>query len=222
MMNATTKQILEETLVTISEPFKASIREGYTTGARRTIEKYLAECNNLKLTDPSYIWPQKSFSQSREVYRSMAAKQAAIRPYIRETAASCEKNKYVPYPTREYEVLPNVEEVISQRAIKYAEAAVAAFVAKMTRKFMGIVDMHDGTVSIRSGGSLSWNTINFDFSDGTSFRVENKVVIKVNQYGTVFNQFPTTFHNVKLANGTHVKNASESKLKKLFKGEVAA
>jgi len=51
-----------------------------------------------------------------------------------------------------------------------------------------------------------------EFSDGTSFTVKNAVVVKVNQFGTWFVQYPTTFHNVVFRNGKKKAKLSEKQM----------
>jgi hypothetical protein len=49
-----------------------------------------------------------------------------------------------------------------------------------------------------------------------SMRVGSKVIVNVSSLGKLFNQYPTTFHNV-VIQGKQIKNASEAKVKKLMK-----
>ena len=54
------------------------------------------------------------------------------------------------------------------------------------------------------------------FTDGSKFDVKNQVVIKQNHYGTVFAQYPTTFHNVSLPGGVTMSNPSEERMNTIF------
>jgi len=61
------------------------------------------------------------------------------------------------------------------------------------------------------------------FKDGSSFRLRNEVVFVVNHYGTEFNRFPTTFHDVTLPGGKPMSSPSEERMHTVFApGAVAA
>jgi hypothetical protein len=56
----------------------------------------------------------------------------------------------------------------------------------------------------------------FLFNDNSQFTVTNKVIVNTSPLGKWFYQYPTTFHDVKLANGERVKSPSEEKMIKVF------
>ena len=56
----------------------------------------------------------------------------------------------------------------------------------------------------------------FTFDDESEFNVINKIIVKVSSKGTRFEQFPTTFHSVKLSDGSSLKMPSEEKMIKEF------
>ena len=58
--------------------------------------------------------------------------------------------------------------------------------------------------------------LSFNFKDGASFTVENKIIINTSPLGRPFYQFPCTFHNATLPNGEKIKNISEVAVKKAF------
>ena len=45
------------------------------------------------------------------------------------------------------------------------------------------------------------------FKDSSSLRLRNAAVFVVNHYGTHFNRFPTTFHDVVMPNGEIMRSA---------------
>jgi len=61
-----------------------------------------------------------------------------------------------------------------------------------------------------------FGSMNIEFMDGSKFTVVNKVVTKVNYNGTWFNQFPTTFHNVVMSDGSKMKQPSEKRMIEVF------
>jgi hypothetical protein len=52
----------------------------------------------------------------------------------------------------------------------------------------------------------------FEFADSSEFKVINKIVTKYSYAGKQFEQFPTTFHEVKFPDGTSMKSPSEEKM----------
>ncbi len=66
------------------------------------------------------------------------------------------------------------------------------------------------------GGELK-----FEFKDGSSFLVKNKTVFKRSHLGTPFYQFPTTFHNVVLPDGSKMSGVNEKTMLEVFAGVSA-
>ena len=58
----------------------------------------------------------------------------------------------------------------------------------------------------------------FEFADSSEFKVVNKIVTKYSYTGKPFEQFPTTFHDVKFPDGSKMKSPSEEKMVKEFGG----
>jgi hypothetical protein len=54
------------------------------------------------------------------------------------------------------------------------------------------------------------------FADGSEFTVRNKVITNTSSAGKWFYQYPTTFHDVKLADGSKLEAPSEEKMVKVF------
>jgi hypothetical protein len=108
---------------------------------------------------------------------------------------------------------------IANYAVRNAKEILEAFIEKNLVKLTSIVsrkgDFADAEVlrGIRRGGLQG--TIKVNFTDGSHFTVDNNIVFVENQFGTRFNRFPTTFHNVSLR-GTKMKNPSEKKMNEVF------
>ena len=56
----------------------------------------------------------------------------------------------------------------------------------------------------------------FKFADHSSFKVVNKITVNYTAQGKGFNQFPTTFHDVQLPDGSKLAMPSEEKMVKVF------
>ena len=73
------------------------------------------------------------------------------------------------------------------------------------------VRLHNGTGTLTSEMAVT-------FADGSCFNVRNKVIINTGLAGRPFYQYPTTFHDVKRADGTKLDSPSEEKMVKVFGG----
>lgn len=99
----------------------------------------------------------------------------------------------------------------------------SAFIAKNANKLMAIVAnkneppsiQHEGEPKITAG--LIHATLKFIFADGAKFTVINKVVINRSQKGDAFYQYPVTFHDVTLSDGTRISSPSEDKMLNQFR-----
>lgn len=114
-----------------------------------------------------------------------------------------------------------VEEAKLQR-----ELIEKQYLAKNVKKLSHIIDLKGLQVDItdlpykeptvKSGAGTIESGFKFKFSDNSSFEVVNKIIVKTSTRGKEFNQFPTTFHNVVLADGSKMKQPSEEKMVKEF------
>jgi len=112
------------------------------------------------------------------------------------------------------------DKAIKKIAAGEASAMKEAFLMKNVDKLAQILEKKGELknkpthASYRKGDFFG--SMRFQFKDGSSFTVTNKVVVKVNFHGTWFNQFPTTFHNVILPDGSKMKQPSEKRMIEIF------
>jgi hypothetical protein len=104
---------------------------------------------------------------------------------------------------------------VQKRSTEEVEAMFAAFITKQTEKVAAIIKNRAAQVTGEIAGTLEC-TLNFVLSDKSKFEMRCKIVWHVNQQGTQYWQFPTTFHNAVKADGTRITPASELNMKKLF------
>lgn len=147
-------------------------------------------------TCPYTIWPTNQRGSSYQIH--------LISQFLDSTHGGEFRNKLI------YTVAADVDARIAKVANAQADMAVAGFIRKMTSKLEGLAG-HEAKVEFR--GSLSYNSFRIITTTGASFAVENNIIIKSSNRGKMFNQYPTTFHNVVLADGTQVKAPSEAKVK---------
>jgi hypothetical protein len=105
----------------------------------------------------------------------------------------------------------------------------ASFLAKNTRKLAKIIELKNNLqgepkiLHARAGRGVFEGEIQFTFTDGSKFNVRNKIVVKTSVHGRQFLQFPTTFHDAKLANGKFTPGQpSEKEMIEVFAGGSAA
>jgi hypothetical protein len=113
-----------------------------------------------------------------------------------------------------------------EEAKKQRDALETHFMSKNTLKLSQIVDQKGNLegitelpsrpATVRNGLGTIEAGFKFDFTDGSSFTVINKAVQKRSFQGKDFYQFPTTFHQVKMPDGTSLKTPSEEKMVKEF------
>lgn len=91
---------------------------------------------------------------------------------------------------------------------------LGSIVGKKSEKGVALKSVSVGHLVATAGTFEGW--MNFEFEDGSKFRVQNKVVTKWSQRGNPFHQYPTTFHDVEFANGKEYKMRSEEQMNKDF------
>ena len=121
----------------------------------------------------------------------------------------------------------NWQDILRARAKLTAEEIRDEFVYKNTGKLSLIIrnkgtqgnpleNLDDAKVTKILPGPDFGGEILIAFSDGSRFTVRNKTVSKISSLGALFNQFPTTFHNVVLPNGKKMSAPSEERMLKVF------
>lgn len=79
-----------------------------------------------------------------------------------------------------------------------------------------IVDLPSKPVTVRSGRGALEAGFKLSFSDASEFSVVNKIITNYSMRGLPFYQYPTTFHDVKLPDGSKLSMPSEEKMVKEF------
>ena len=127
--------------------------------------------------------------------------------------------------TNTFTLIPGYKKVIQKAAVESSEAMQKEFLFKNAAKLGSIVQAKNVALkkpkilSLTASRGTYEGDVLFTFKDGSSFTVRNKVVLKMNAYGTFFNQFPTTFHDVILPNGKAMGLPSEERMNTVFVSE---
>jgi hypothetical protein len=120
----------------------------------------------------------------------------------------------------------NAQEVTDAQAIVTAERIRDGFVYKNLVKLDSILEAKGDFAKIEivgyelSLGSLE-GTLRLTFKDGAAFTVVNKIVDVRNSYGTAFERFPLTFHDVVMGDGSKMGRPSEERMNTVFVGKAA-
>ncbi len=120
-------------------------------------------------------------------------------------------------------IKPNVEQIIQKMAESEAKEMQEAYVFKNTKKLSPIITAKSSMADARilrvsaDSGSIT-GEIAISFKDNSKFVVRNQVVQSWSKYNKPFYRFPTTFHDVWMADGQSMKMPSEEKMHKIFAG----
>lgn len=144
----------------------------------------------------------------------------AQNPYARDIVRKAQVQKGSFHDTEELKA--DYSQDMHVAAKEVTDNVLNRFIEKNTSKLAEIlsnkgdlkqVDLKQATAG--RGVVEGWMTLTFN--SGASFNVNNKVVWSYSKYGTPFTRFPTTFHKVKLSDGSYLNSPSEAKMKKEFK-----
>ena len=111
--------------------------------------------------------------------------------------------------------------IVAEEAKKMTDDILEHFISKNTAKLGVVVAGKNNLkkislVSNDASRGVVEGTLKLEFSDGSSFTVRNKVVTSYSKYGKPFYKYPTTFHNVKMPDGSKLSQPSEARMGKEF------
>lgn len=125
--------------------------------------------------------------------------------------------------TNTYNLVPDYKEKAAELAHRDATQAREAFVFKNTTR-VSLIAKEKGQIpkakvqeALDGQGVGGFGSkITFRFTDGAVFELRNKTVWKRSSNGIRFAQFPTTFHNVRLPDGSQMSRPSEKRMQEVF------
>lgn len=114
------------------------------------------------------------------------------------------------------------EAELDKEAFDAGEFMQQQFLCKNAKKLAKIVELKDnltecqqiGKPFVQAGGIRGEMALMF--ADGAAFNVHNTVKWNRSVHGKMFNQFPTTFHNVTIPGGAALDNPSEKRMIEVF------
>lgn len=179
--------LFEQTLQAMADPIKQSAAQGFANWARQTIENWKADSEKFGTTNPiGKVWVdgQRVGHRSREVS-----------PFIRLVDNA---NKYI---KPDFELRPDVDDIIATRAARHGEAVAEEFAAKLKMKLKKILAASPA-VEVKASGTWSRNVIQVVLQNGVAFNVQSQIVSVWPSNGTPFHRYPTTFHRLTTKDGT--------------------
>lgn len=116
-----------------------------------------------------------------------------------------------------YVLAPEYNKSIIKYTYDLSVEIITSWQRKMYDKLGGFISELNKSfeVSVQGSGPRSSDIV-FKFTDGSRFMITNQIVSKISNLGNFFYQYPTTFHNAYLPNGTKIQNPNEYTVKKSF------
>ena len=116
---------------------------------------------------------------------------------------------------------PDAKTIIATRAKRNADDICAAFVKKNLSKLAPIIEgkgnySHLEVIGNNMRASNMEGRLRIFFEDGANFEVRSQGVMSFSGNGTDFVRYPTTFHDVRLPDGTLMDRPSEKKMNEVF------
>ena len=121
-------------------------------------------------------------------------------------------------------LVPDYKGILRKVADKNADFVQRVYLYKNVSKLAVIIERKNNlagnpeilTAGIMPGGQGFHGEVRFNFTDGSSFVVRNKVVYKTSFHGRNFAQYPTTFHHVTMPDGKAMSQPSEERMNEVF------
>lgn len=217
---AKVRQVLEHAI----DRAYTGLVERYTLANRRVIESYLA-AQQKALADPerhgkSY-GPTAHFSENDSRGREKVVDPIGVAFLSCVLSYDYERTAHSNH-TIVYKVNEDTWTTSDNEAVKQAKLVRDQFLYKNLVKLTPVLEAKGDAAfeSIKEVYQFSLGDMRGEFearfNDGSSFRLRNEVVFVVNNHGTEFNRFPTTFHDVVLPGGQPMPSPSEERMHTVF------
>ena len=198
--------------------------ERYTLNNRRLIETYL-EAQAVAQADPERqgktYSPTTHFTRKDERGREQVVDPQAVSFLVKVLDYTNQQTGHYRSMTV-YNANEDTWAASDKEAEKLARMVRDQFLYKNLVKLTPVLEAKGDDVfeSIREVSEFNLASMRGEFEarfkDGSSFRLRNEVVFVVNHYGTEFNRFPTTFHDVMLPGGKPMSSPSEERMHTVF------
>jgi len=183
------------------------IRPGLVKSIQHDFDNAMKEVNAYLATKPN----ANSIKQEPKFKNPIAA-------FMFYRITNNEYNEELGY--RVYVLKSDYKKWIDNEVKRNADDVIAQYTNKNIQKLALILNKKNNLDEIHhraNVGQVIEGEMTFTFADGAQFTVVNKVVWSISVLGKDFARFPTTFHNVKLSDGSKMNNPSEKKMIKEFK-----
>jgi len=203
--------VLKAALDRIGDGFHARLKADHIQRDTYLIERYFTD-GKLNIVDPDpghKQWMRDPNSRGpKDEYEHI---RTVVRPFLVVDKPS---DLYAIHAKSDT-LAPNWEKVVDLRAERYAEGIVNPWKEKMSLKLGEVIDRKGGA-DIKLNGQLWSEYMSFTFSDASAFDMKTQQVYARSKLGKDFVRFPTTFHNVRFADGTTMPKPSSDKMQAEF------
>jgi len=159
---------------------------------------------------------EKGNSDYLELYKNNGFIKMCIQGIVERTDTNYRYNA-----KKEFKLAENYQELIEKQAKRYAEEITDTFVYKNTHKLSYILYTKDNLDSVSINNvSLGNGYIECDlecqFKDNSEFLANTSIVLSYSKYDKPFYRYPTIFKNVKMPDGSMLKEPSEERMDEIF------
>lgn len=207
------RQIIDEAIQTITAEWRVQKAAAVATALREIAARYVSERQSTSET-PAQFWkrtlvpqePKREGEEWKTYYfkYELWQKTRAHAAYMAEVTAHCEADSHFP----------------DNEGRRQAQAIVDGFSAKMQDK-LGFIANTLASITplqVHNTADVLESTLRVFLTTSTepAFDVRSQLVYHVSTRGLHFSRFPTTFHNVRSANGTVTAFVPERDMHALF------
>ena len=194
-----------------------------TTQLRGRYEDGLTEMWTEDAEEMNAWTPEKQYLD-RHSMRSVNAQIWSMRIWEESTEWGTSPKTGLQVKMRCQKLMADYKATIRKEAEKHAKFMQEEFLFKNSAKLRSIIDLKNvpietpHIIKLTAHRGTYEGDIRFTFKDGASFMVRNKIIWKRSNKGTLFNQYPTTFHDVVMPDGKPMSMPSEERMNRVFTG----
>lgn len=199
--------VLKAALDKIGDGFHVQLKARYVEQETGTVNHYFTDGKfNLVDPDPDYKqWMRDPKGRAEKDHYDHV--RSILRPFFKkDNPRSFEKSD---------DLTEDWQEIIDRNGQRYADDIVNSWKNKMSLKLGEVIDRKGGA-EIELQGQLWSEYMRFTFADASCFDMKTQQVYARSKLGKDFVRFPTTFHNVRFADGIAMAKPSSDRMQAEF------
>lgn len=193
-----------------------------STDAGRVVREVLQQLTD-KLKDDYASYVAQYFMEHAKAFAALAPQvQRAVHTRYQDVL-SVREAWVLPRMNEPFTLAPGAAQKFQHAAARAAATMQQQFLEKNIKKLAHILTTKNVALKqpptilhLSASRGVFEGDIRVVFADGAQFTVRNKIVWKQSTNGIAFNQFPTTFHDVKLPGGVAMPQPSEERMNTVF------